>query len=67
MPKYRVYAACTATVYLGEFEAETKEQAEEMAEATDNFSTPNVCHQCSREFDLGDPHSTEAELIENES
>jgi hypothetical protein len=62
MPKYHVYAAATGTIYLGEYEAETPEKAVEMAENSDKCATPTLCHQCSREVDLGDIHSVEAEL-----
>lgn len=48
MPKYRVYGVITATKYLGEFEAENEEQAEEMASKVAYVS---ICHQCSREIE----------------
>ncbi|GGB41492.1 hypothetical protein GCM10011409_18770 [Lentibacillus populi] len=53
MPKYRAYAVIDATKYVGDFEAENKEEAEEMAWNSDDYSVI-LCHQCSREFDLGD-------------
>lgn len=46
MPKFRVYGSVVASKYLGIFEADTKEQAEEMAIKQASVS---VCHQCSNE------------------
>jgi hypothetical protein len=58
MKKYRVYATFTASKYLGEFEAETKEQAEEMASESDaNYAS--LCHQCSNEVELNDSAASE--------
>lgn len=53
MPKFNVYGVFTVTKFIGEFEAETQEAAEALAENSDNnhFS---MCHQCSSEADLDD-------------
>lgn len=48
MPKFNVWAAVKGTKYLGEFEAETAEQAIELAGESDAAS-PTLCHQCSSE------------------
>lgn len=61
MPKYGVYASVGATMYLGEYEAETEDEAIEMA--MKNASTPTLCHQCSGELDIGDIIDFEADLI----
>ncbi|MFD1206657.1 hypothetical protein ACFQ38_16290 [Sporosarcina contaminans] len=53
MPKYRMYGVLDATKYLGEVEAENKEQAEEKAWESDEQHV-SICHHCSGEFDLGD-------------
>ena len=56
MPKFNVYATVTGGKYIGEFEAETKEKAIEMAQESDNASV-SLCHQCSPECE--DPECTE--------
>lgn len=51
MPKWDVYGKVSATKYLGQFEAETAEDAEQMAmEANGHVA---VCHQCANE--VSDP------------
>lgn len=62
MPKYRVYAILTASKPLGEFEADSPEAAEEMAMAEGN-DFANICHQCAREIDLGDPYEYQVEEV----
>lgn len=65
MPKYRVYGVLSASVVVGEYEAETEEEAIEMAnEDQDANWMPSLCHQCSREVALGDVYKAEAEEIE---
>lgn len=52
MTKFEVSAVFTASKYLGEIEAETKEEAEE--KALDMFEEklyPSICFQCAEEFD----------------
>lgn len=44
--KFRVYASVVGSKYLGEFEAETKEEAIKMAEAD---ACVSLCHQCDSE------------------
>lgn len=51
MPKFRVYGIATGSKYLGEFEAETAEEAEEMA-ANSEHNSVCLCHQCSDELEL---------------
>jgi hypothetical protein len=49
MPKFNVYGTVQASKYLGEFEAATPEEAEELAlEANGHCS---VCHQCTSEIE----------------
>lgn len=63
MQKFTVYATATATICLGEFEAEGPGSA--MAAAEKAFEGgPIACHQCAEEFDLGDFEIKEAELAE---
>jgi hypothetical protein len=63
MPKYRVYGKVVGTKYIGEFEAATKEEAEQMAWENDEAYV-SVCHQCSR--DIEDPEIERMEVIEVE-
>jgi len=49
--KYHVYGKVVATKYLGAFEADNAEAAEELAMAENGGVS--VCHQCARE--VGDP------------
>ncbi|CAM4183455.1 hypothetical protein L1N85_11305 [Paenibacillus alkaliterrae] len=65
MPKYRVYGVVTATKYLGEFEADTKEEAEGMAwESGEAYVS--VCHSCSGEVDGAEIDSLEVEEIDEQ-
>lgn len=48
MPKFLVHATVVASKYIGEYEAETKEKAIEMAWKDASVS---VCNYCSREID----------------
>lgn len=60
MPRYNVYGVVTGTKFLGEFEADSPEDAIEMA--TDEASV-SLCHQCDKEVDGAEIHKIEAELI----
>lgn len=51
MAKWLVYGKVSATKYLGEYEAETAEEAEEMAMEAKGYVS--VCHQCDSE--VSDP------------
>lgn len=44
--KYHVYAKVVGTKYIGDYEADSEEQAEEMA-GKDAYVS--LCHQCSSE------------------
>lgn len=61
MPKYSVYGKVVATKYIGEFEADSEDEAIKMAE---DEAYVSVCHQCSSEVE--DPEIDEifAELID---
>lgn len=63
MAKWRVYGKVVATKYLGEFEAETKEEAEQMARESDTASV-DLCHHCVKEADGAEIASAEAEAAE---
>jgi hypothetical protein len=51
MAKWSVYGAIYATKFLGTFEAETAEQAEQIA--MEQNGGVSICHQCSGE--ISDP------------
>ncbi|MDR9792732.1 hypothetical protein ACTHHL_04595 [Aeribacillus composti] len=50
MPKYQVYGVVTGTKYIGEFEANNKEEAEQIAWDSEN-SHVSICYHCSKEID----------------
>ena len=56
MRKYKVYGIVTGSKYIGEFEAESPEEAQELAAESDKVYV-SICHQCSDECD--DPQITE--------
>jgi len=59
--KYHVYGIMSASVLLGEYEADSKEKAIEMAEQNSSADWyPSLCHQCARKVDLGDIQDIEA-------
>jgi len=61
MKKYRVYGLMTASVLLGEYEAEDSEAAIKLAEEDDNANwMPTICHQCSHEVELNEIYETDA-------
>jgi hypothetical protein len=49
--KYNVYAVITGSKYIGEFEAASKEEAEDKAWETIGCDSVGLCHQCSSEID----------------
>ena len=62
MKTYRVYGLWTASKFIGEFEANSEEEAIAMAEDSDE-SHASLCHYCSKNLDLSDlyPYKFEAE------
>jgi hypothetical protein len=46
--KYHAYAIVTGSKYLGEFEADSPEEAEKMA-ATSDAGYISLCHKCSHQ------------------
>ena len=60
--KYRVYGIITASVLLGEYDTDSKEKAEKMAEEDAKADwNPSLCHQCSEEVELGGVNSVQVE------
>lgn len=65
MKKYIVYGIVSASVVLGEYAAESKEAALEMAEKNQEANwNPTLCHQCSGEIEIGDVYDTQVEEVE---
>ena len=55
MPKFKVYAVACATWPVGEYEAETKEEAETLAWNDGEAEMfKGLCHQCADEVELND-------------
>jgi len=64
MEKYAVYGLMTASVKIGVYEAENKEDAIKKADKDSNANwMPSLCWQCAGEVELGDIYETEAEKI----
>ena len=62
MPKYSLYGKVFASKYLGEVEAETKEEAIEKGYELDSCFV-SVCHQCAKEIEDPEIDEIEAEEI----
>ena len=60
--KYNVYAHVVGSKFLGTFEAETPEQAEQMA--LDNNGSVNICHHCAEEIEDAEIDSVTSEIEE---
>ncbi len=55
MPKFEVTGSVDCVVLIGKYEADSKEEAERMAEDDESADWyPTLCHQCSREVEVGD-------------
>jgi len=64
MKKFMVYGVISASVVLGTYEAENADEAMALADKDNNANWhPSLCHQCSREVDLGDVYETIAEEV----
>lgn len=46
MPRYRAYGSVVGTKYLGEFEAESEEEAEDLARKD---ARVYLCHHCNKQ------------------
>jgi len=59
--KYNVYGIMTASVFLGEYEAEDSEAAIELAEKDKQADwNPCLCHQCAGDIELGEVNDVQA-------
>lgn len=66
MPKFRVSASVVGSKYIGEFEAETAEDAEQLARDSSEASI-SLCHQCSCECEDAECSDMQVELVEDEA
>ena len=58
--KFRVIGLVSASIDLGVYEAETKEEAIDMAYDNDNTNFhPTVCTHCSKEIEIGNIYDEE--------
>lgn len=65
MPKYRVSGTVIGNKCLGEFEADSPEQAEEMA-INSGEACVSFCHQCSSECEDPQIEKVNVELVEDD-
>lgn len=61
--KYLVYGRFYASKFIGEFEANSPEEAREIAESSDN-NYVSLCHQCAGEIDLNEMSAYEFDVEE---
>jgi hypothetical protein len=60
--KFDVYGIYTASKYLGEVEAESKEKAEDKVWNDEGYDTLiSLCHQCTNELEVGDVYKLDIE------
>ena len=63
MKKYNVYANVTVTKFVGTFEAESEEDAVEKGMDNPECCADQLCHYCSRKYDVGDVDEVFAEEV----
>ena len=54
MPRYLVYEIATASYFVGEYEAESEEEAKRLADERPQNDQPILCHQCAGEVEIGE-------------
>lgn len=59
MKKYRVTLLFTASKYFGEVEANSEDEAKEIA-LNSNQNHASLCHQCSNQIELDDSTAQDA-------
>ncbi|MCS3449951.1 hypothetical protein M2222_001226 [Bradyrhizobium elkanii] len=64
MKQYSVVGCVTASKYMGRFWANSKEEAIELAQKSDN-NFVSLCHQCSDECEDPEIHEMVAEEVTN--
>ena len=64
MAKYAVWGIMTASIKIGEYEAENEQEARDMADNDKDADWyPTLCHQCAKGIDLSDIYETQADII----
>jgi hypothetical protein len=63
MSKWRVYGIVTGSKYLGEFEAKTKEEAEQLA-IDSELASVTMCYQCAEECEDPEIHEVNVEAAD---
>ena len=67
MPKYSIQGIVSADKHLGVIEASNAKEAIEKAWGELDTGTPNVCHQCSREMNIGDVYQLCAQNVDDDA
>lgn len=62
MARYAVYGIISASKFIGEFEADSKDEAIAKAQAEGDYHV-SICHQCAREIDMGDIYEEQVSEI----
>lgn len=62
MPKFHVYGKVTGSRYMGEFEAESRQEAMEKADSEIGGAF-SLCHQCSGKVEDAEVEAVDAELV----
>ena len=64
MQTYTVTGHIAASIVLGTYEAKNKKAAIAMAEEDTNANwNPSICHQCSRDIEIGDIYKLDVDEI----
>lgn len=66
MSKYAIQGLVAADKHIGYVEADTAADAIDKAYIELDVSTPNVCHQCSKELNVGDVYKLQAQNTEDD-
>lgn len=68
MAKYTVHGRLSASVFLGVYEAKSKEDAIDMADLDEKANwNPCLCHHCARTIEIGEIYEAQAESANDES
>jgi len=64
MARYQVTGLIAASVYLGEYEAASEDEAIKKAELDPDANwNPSLCWHCAHEIDIGDVYETVADEL----
>ena len=66
MKKFRVYGLVSAHIVVGDYVADSANDAINMAyDDPEAKTSTGICHQCSRELEVGDVYEFEAEEVQS--